>query len=137
MEKTVHTSDLSQQLTTTESGSSEGYIVYDGQGATIDVNNTDNACIHVKGNYVIIRNYILKNGKKYGVFLEDNLHDVVIERCDISNRSEIIEGGFGFQQAAIQSTSYTTYDSLKFETEIKRIVVQRNKIHNPRGDANS
>ena len=137
VKKTYHPGNRSKQLTITESGTPEGYVVFDGQGDTIDVAGIDDACIHVRANYVIIRNYVLKNGKKYGVFLDDTLHDVVIERCDISNWGEIVEGGFGFQQAAVQSTPYTTYDSLKFNTEIKRIIVQRNRIHNPRGDANS
>jgi len=137
--KTIYPGNRSTQLTINkaDSGSASGYILYDGQGDTIDVNNTDDACIYIKANYVIIRNYVLTSGKKYGIYLEDDVHDVIIEGCDISNWGQIMEDGWGTQEGAIHSTPYGSYDCGVYKSDLARIVVQRNKIHHPRSDANS
>ena len=71
---------------------------------------------------------LLKNGKKYGIFLEDDVHDVVIEGCDISGWGEIMYDGFGTQQGAIQSTRYGSFNCGGPYTDITRIIVQRNKM---------
>ena len=137
--KTIYPGSMSKQLDImkSDSGSATGYVLYDGQGDTIDVDNNYDACIHIRASYVIIRNFVLTGGRKWGVYLEDNVHDVVIENCDISNWGEIMEDGWGTQQGAIHSTPYGSYDCGIYESDLTRIVVQRNKIHNPRSDANS
>ncbi len=137
--RTIYPGKLEEQLTlyNSDSGTKDGYILYDGQGDTIDVNNNDDACIFIQASYIIIRNYVLTGGKKYGIFLADDIHDIVIENCDISNWGEIMDDGFGTQQGAIQATRYGSYDCGVFKSDLARIVVQRNKIHHPRSDANS
>jgi hypothetical protein len=109
------------------SGTANGYILIDGTGSTIDVDNNYDYCITVRGSYVILRGLTLKNAIKSGIELK-TCHDVIIENCDISGWGEKDDDGFGVNyQAGIFSNS----------TSIKRIVIQRCKIHHPRYDSNS
>ena len=125
--ETITLSDRSAMYSVYCSGTPDGYILIDGTNATIDVENNSDYCINVRGSYVIIRGVTLKNAKKYGINLM-TCHDVIIENCDISGWGEINSDGFGVNyQAGIYSES----------TSIKRIIIQRNKIHHPRTDANS
>ncbi len=110
-----------------DSGTADGYILIDGTGSTIDLENNYDYCITIRGSYVILRGITLKNAKKGGINLK-TCHDVIIENCDISGWGEQNSDGFGVNyQAGIYSNS----------TSIKRIIIQRNKIHDPRYDANS
>ena len=120
-------SDRSIPYTVYDSGTKDGYILIDGTNATIDVDNNYDQCITVRGSYVIIRGFTLKNAKKNGIELM-TCHDVIIEKCDISGWGEKNSDGFGVNyQAGIYSQI----------SSIKRIVVQRCRIHHPRYDSNS
>jgi len=130
--KTITVPSQNAKLTITESGSESGYVLIDGTGSTIDVDNNDDYCIDVKANYVIIRGFTLKDARKCGIRLSNN-HDVIIEKCDISGWGEADGSGFG---ASYQSAIYSTEGSSETST-LKRIVVQRCKIHDPRYDSNS
>jgi hypothetical protein len=117
-----------QTLRITESGSPDGYILYtasDG-GSVIDVDHNQDYCITVNASYIIIRGVNLKGARNYGIRLYD-CHDVVIEQCDISDFSSIEDDGWGNRGSAIFSHS----------SKLKRIIVQRNKIHHPYSDTNS
>ncbi len=125
--ETIVLSDRSTTLSIYDSGTKDGYTLIDGTNATIDVENNSDYCINIRGSYVILRGITLKNAKKYGINLI-TCHDVIIEECDISGWGEKNSDGFGINyQAGIYSES----------TSIERIVIQRNKIHHPRYDANS
>ena len=120
-----------QTLEVTESGTPEGYILYapkKSDSATIDVENKHDCCIVVKASYVIIRGLTLRNARIHGIQLADNVHDVVIEQCDISGWGRISEDGWGRN---LDSAIYSRAENLK------RITIQRNRIHHPRGDSNN
>ncbi len=130
--KTIHLPERSRQTLTIEpSGKSDGYILYapKPQGAaTIDVVNRQDCCIVVKASYVIIRGLNLKNARIHGIRIMDNVHDVIIENCDISGWGRIRDDGWGENyDSAIYSNAKT----------IERITVQRNRIHHPRSDSNN
>ena len=130
--KTIKISNLDSQYNITESGTEDGYILVDGTGSTIDVKNGSDFCIDVKGNYIIIRGFTLIGAKKCGINLTNN-HDVIIEKCDISNWGEEEENGFGFDyQSAVYSSN-----GPNVPCSLTRIIVQRCKIHDPRWDSNS
>ncbi len=118
-------------LTVTESGSPGGYVVYEpaeAGAAVIDVASEADNCIVVKGSHVIIRGLILKGARIHSILLEGPVHDVIIENCDISGWGRIAEDGWGKDyDAAIYSK----------EQSIKRIIVQRNRIHHPRSNSNN
>ncbi|MHA1231698.1 MAG: right-handed parallel beta-helix repeat-containing protein [Candidatus Helarchaeota archaeon] len=117
----------SQSLEIKQSGSPSGYILYTHapeKSSIIDVNNDYEACIKITGDasYIIIRDVVLKGGIKYGIYITDNAHDIIIEQNDISNWGP----QNGINEGAIQVTE-----------NVERIIVQRNKIHHPRYGANS
>ena len=128
----AYTVELPEYSNTTyeinNSGTPDGYILYTASagGSAIDVDHNQDYCITVNASYVIIRGLNLKGAKRYGIRLYD-CHDVVIEECDISDFSSIENDGWGNRGAAIFSLS----------SKLKRIIVQRNKMHHPSSEANN
>jgi hypothetical protein len=120
----------SRPLVITQGGSaSTGYVVYQpasGKSALIDVRNNYDHCVVAKANYVIIRGLTLKGARTHAVRLDDR-SDVVVERCDISGWGKKGYGTWGENHAAIYANG----------SPVKRIIVQRNKIHHPRWDTNT
>jgi hypothetical protein len=129
---TVTVSDDRMPLVVDRSGSPQGYILYTpapGRAtATIDVRNTQEQCVEVRGSYVILRGLTLKNAQEHGIRLLAGCHDVVIEGCDLSGWGRIEDDGWGHEQ-----------DSAIFSSapDLQRVIVQRNLIHHPRGDSNT
>jgi hypothetical protein len=128
MGETHYVGSQNTTLTISGSGTADGYLVYDGQGATIDVNNGADYNIVVNGSYVIVRNFKLLDARKGGVRLNQGSHDVVIENNEITNWGS----GSNYECAV---DGYYGYYAEAFN--LKRIVVQRNKIYNPRYGANN
>jgi hypothetical protein len=128
---TVKCDSSNSTLEITNSGTPDGYILYDGAGATIDTANKADAGITVNASYVILRGFTIKNVKSHGINLE-KAHHVVIENCDISqwgSEDPDFKGtGFGVE---MNSGIYSHDKSLS------NIVVQRCKIHNPTWNSNS
>ena len=136
---------------TSRGGSTEeGYIVYDGGGAVIDVNgsgrirrgppdrddrtglvlNPDSGDLHniiIDHSFVVLRNFSLKGATLAAILLSPDVSNVVIESMDISNWGEIrTDRIFGNSRAAIELTRDNT-----------QIVIQRNIIHSPRHSSNN
>ena len=120
-----------QPLEITGSGSPDGYILYthrEGESSTIDADNQEDSCIYVGASYIVIRGLTLKGAGVHGIRILNNVHDVVIEECDVSGWGRLQEGEWGHNNdAAVFSDS----------PNIERIIVQRNKLHHPRPDTNS
>ncbi len=123
-----------ETLRITESGSSEGYVLYtfiaDGE-AVIDVQQERESCVEINASYVILRGLTLKNAVRHGVRLFAEAHDVVIEECEITNWGRVGEDGFGLNPDA------AIFAGQKEGGGIHRLIIQRNRIHHPRSDANS
>lgn len=78
------------------SGSANGYLLIDGTGSTIDIQDGSPQCIRlIDKSYVIIRGFTLKNAGSNGIRLF-NCHHIVIEDCDISGWGEEDIAGTGF-----------------------------------------
>ncbi len=123
--------ESNQMLELEEGGSAEeGYVLYappDGQETIIDVQDQESYCVSIKKSWIILRGLKLRGAKQHGILL-GNVHDVVIEECDISGWGRVGADGWGENfDSAIYSNS----------SGVERIIIQRNKIHNPRSDANS
>src|ERR1035437_1471939 len=112
-----------------KSGTSEGYILYDGTGCTIDTGNKSDMGIDVNAAYVILRGFTIKNVKINGINLAKS-HHIVIENCDISlwGSEDKEHVGFGIEMNA------GVYSRFK---DLNAIVIQRCKIHNPSWNTNS
>jgi MYXO-CTERM domain-containing protein len=125
--KTTTVMDSAATLRITESGSKTAYNVYTGP-ATIDVANKAPNNIYVDASFVIIRGLTLKGASTNAIELGPNAHDVVIESNDISGWGTPASDGWGQDHAAVMCNNKKT---------VERIVVQRNKLHHPRTDANN
>ncbi|MEA3227233.1 MAG: hypothetical protein U9Q07_14885, partial [Planctomycetota bacterium] len=125
-------SDRDGTLVITEGGTSTGYALYShlagSKTATIDVKNQSKQCIEVRASYVIVRGLTLRGAQVHAIRIFDGCHDVVIEGCDISGWGRVSEDGWG------ENLDSAVYSSAR---DLKRVIVQRNKIHHPRGDSNN
>ena len=118
---TVKVSDRDTTLSVDKSGSPDGYVLYDGTDCTIDTHNKDDLGIAVRGSYVILRGFTIRNVKKHGIRLFEG-HHVVIEDCDISKWGSEDEKGWGKNyQAAVFSN----------DRDLRAVVIQRCKMHHP------
>ncbi|MHC4191776.1 MAG: right-handed parallel beta-helix repeat-containing protein, partial [Planctomycetota bacterium] len=111
----------------TVSGTADAYLLYDGTGSTINVNNNSDYCIFINASYVVVRGFNLQDARKHGIYIEGG-HDIIIEDCDISNWGDSDGGTFGNNH---HSGIFSIY------SELKRVIIQRCKIHHPRYDTNS
>ncbi|MBW2530443.1 MAG: hypothetical protein JRI55_03125, partial [Deltaproteobacteria bacterium] len=121
----------SSTLVIDSSGSPDGYVLYtagQGQSAVIDVEGNEEDAITIDASYVIVRGLELRNAGRRAIRLLGQSHHIVIEENDISGWGGIDTDGWGRNyDAAVYSSS----------TDVSQIVVQRNKMHHPRSDANS
>lgn len=117
-------------------GSPDGYILYTGPGggpAAIDVADRSRCNVRVtRSSYVILRGLNLTGGQCHGIELgdkaDDDVHDIVIENCDISQWGGNDATGFGVDH---HSGVYSRSERLE------RVTIQRNRIHHPRSNSNS
>ena len=124
---TVKCQSDSATLKVNQSGSSQGYIVYDGTGCVIDCANQADLGISVDASYVILRGFTIKNVRQHGIRINSG-HHIVIEDCDISKWGSEEEQGFGFE---MQAGVYSKHKDLR------NVVIQRCKFHHPSWDSNS
>lgn len=115
-----------------DSGSTNGYLVFEpgeNDTAVIDVSDQTPNCIRIENaSHIIIRGLTLRNASTHAIELVGDVHDIVIEDCDISGWGRIDADGWG-----------RNYDSAVFSRSrvAQRIIVQSNQIHHPRGDSNN
>lgn len=122
-----------EPLRINRSGRPDGYLLFaaaPGKSATIDLNGSADRAIEVKGSYVIIRGLTVKGARRHLIVLENGVHDVVIEDNDLSGWGDVHIDGWGVNHdSAIYSKGKAR--------SVKRIVIQRNRIHHPRSNSNA
>jgi len=135
-----------------DSGDEKGYVLFTAPAGqnVIDGNDTDDACVVIQqgAHHVIVRGLVLKDCKRYGVLIQRQggdkeasgaaqTTDVVIEGNEISGW-----GGYEIQKpnsrladsdGAIHCNYYREKDDAK---RPDRIIVQGNRIRDPRHSAN-
>lgn len=135
--KTVTVANSTQPLVITQSGTASGYTLYTpaaASTATINVGKNYDFPVQIKGNYVIVRGLTLVGGKKGGIGIGDTTttaySNIVIEGNDVSGwgTNKTIDTRFG-QNLQGGITAKTA--------SVSKLVVQRNKLHNPSTDSNS
>ena len=130
--RTITLSGLSDQmLKVRDSGTADGYTLYcpaERGESVIDVQGKQDACIRIRASYVVISGMTLRGAGIHAIYLDEGVHDVVIEGCNISGWGRIEKDGWG-----------RNYDGALFSRSrtAERIVVQGNLFHHPRSDANS
>ncbi|HMO27181.1 MAG TPA: hypothetical protein PKB10_13030, partial [Tepidisphaeraceae bacterium] len=150
---------LDSTFVITEGGSAEtGYVLYEAhpEGTVIDVDPTDgdesdaaDYGVEIRAPYVILRGVTIRDARIHGVFLNkgtgDGLHDVVIEGCDITNwgrrnalagKRVTVQGEAGI---LVPPNLGTHLDCGIFAngSNVRRIIIQGNKIHHPRYTSNN
>ena len=131
-----------QPLDITQGGSAGGYVLYQANqaGTTLDVQNASDNNVSISAPYVIVRGLTLKGAKINGIELKKGAHDVVIEGNDISGwgRFRASGGSNGWDVGVdMDSGIRARCDKSSADTSLQRIVIQRNRIHDPRYGANS
>ena len=121
-----------ETLVIRDSGSKNGWRVYEpttSSTATIDVQDKHQMCIRIENaSHIILRGLTLRGASRHAIALIGDVHDIVIEDCDISGWGGVESDGWGSNfHSAIFSRSRT----------LQRVVIQRNRIHHPRGDSNN
>ena len=129
--RTIAVNGGSAQYTITEGGTASGWVVYEGNGATLDGANSAQYNILVKASYVIIRGLNLKGARQDAIRLDPTVHDIVIEDNDISGWGRTRDGTW----ATNLDSGIRGYCSS--QDQLVRVTIQRNRIHDPRYGANS
>ena len=112
-----------------------------GTRITANTSNSNSFGIRVSASYVIIRNVTVVGGAD-AIRIDDGVHDVVIENSDISGYGRPSSGrthpDFGYQIGANEDAGIRTAPgaSATAHRGIRRIVIQRNRIHDPAYGAN-
>jgi hypothetical protein len=97
--------------------------VYDGEAnsTTISASSGNVVVIDENVHHVILRNVTITGGSISGIWLENFTHDIVIEDNDISNWG---------------TPNDTPHAAIRCGSDCgSRYIIQRNKIHDPNGDA--
>lgn len=114
----------------TRGGTPKGYVLYTAApgGTTIDVGSDSNNALTISAPYVIVHGLMVRGGAINGIQILHGAHDVVIEDNDISDWGKVLSDGFGEEHdSAIRA---------KNDPSIERLIIQRNKLHDPRATAN-
>lgn len=122
-----------QTLRVDKPGRPGAYVLYApaaGRRAEIDVSGRSDYAVRVRASYVIIRGLTLRGAKIHGIYLDEGVHDVVIEDNDISGWGRKAADGWGVNMDSAISGATKGANQ-------RRFVIQRNRIHDPRAGANS
>lgn len=133
--QTVYLPESSDEtLVVTQSGRPDGYVLVTsrpGSSATIDVRGRADSNILIKGSYVVVRGLALKNAGRSAIVMDKKVHDIVLEENDISGWGRVGADGWGENMDAAVFSGYSDNASLE------RVIIQRNRVHHPRSDANA
>src|SRR3954462_2222574 len=117
-----------------EGGSKDGYVLYDGTGQTIEGGKFN---VAISAPYVILRGLTLKGAEVDAVRLLEGAHDVVIEDNDISGWGRLDKTNSAGWEIGVDRDSGVRADCRRFSKPLERLIIQRNRIHEPRYGANS
>jgi hypothetical protein len=128
--RTVGIPGGSATLNVIAGGRADGYVLYDGTGATIDVRDRSATCVRVTASFVIVRGVVCKGAHRDGIMVAA-AHDVVIEGVDVS--------GWGRLRKEKQSQRWAVHDdaAIYVGQDAERVLVQGSRLHHPRFDTNT
>jgi len=140
--KPVQTADSLQEadstLAITEGGTAGQYVVYEpapGDDGIIDVQGGAANCVTIEAPFVILRGFTLRGAAEDAIALDPRrkgeVHDVVIENCDISGWGRPREDSYPLWGRNLDAAIKCV------DRRLARVTIQRNKIHHPRYDTNS
>ena len=134
--KVVQVADGSGTLAITEGGTPDGYVLYTGP-AILDAANAVDYNITINVPYVIVRGLTLKGARRDAIRLLQGARDVVIEDNDISGWGSPSGNVLGGVVQGVDRESAVRAACGTAGPWLERVVIQRNRMHDPRYGANS
>ena len=113
--------------------STTGYAVYDGQGnaRALPGTSAQQSCVRITASYVIVRNLVCTGSYRMGITIAPGVTNVVIEDNDISDWDWQVQGNL----ANWGNYGAEEIGGVHLEGNNSGIVIQRNKIHDPKWGA--
>jgi hypothetical protein len=117
-------------------GTARGYVLYQAhpEGTTIDVEDGAPYNVVIAAPFVILRGVVLKGAQRDAIDVRAS--DVVIEGNDISEWGRYKHTNSAGWKVGVNMDSGIRADCRRRE-KVERVVIQENRIHNPRYGANS
>ena len=134
--KTVQVQNGSGTLNITEGGTAQGYVLYTGP-ATLDAANGADFNVSINAPYVIVRGLTLRGARVDAIRIAPNVTDVVIEDNDISGWGRSSGNTVNGVLVGVDRDSGIRANCVNTPGSLKRVVIQRNRIYDPRYGANS
>lgn len=128
-----------EPLVIRDGGSPDAYVLYEAhpKGTAIDAGDRHAHNVEIAAPYVIVRGLELRGAQRDAIVLREGAHDVVIEDNDISGwgryRKRVGDGW----AVGVDMDSGIRANCTRWEKKAERIVIQRNRIRDPRYGANS
>jgi hypothetical protein len=134
--RVVEVASGSGTLAITEGGTPDGYVLYTGP-AILDAANSVDYNITINVPYVIVRGLTLKGARRDAIRLLQGARDVVIEDNDISGWGSPSGNVLGGVVQGVDRESAVRAACGTAGPWLERVVIQRNRMHDPRYGANS
>ncbi|MBH0018992.1 LamG domain-containing protein [Pseudoalteromonas sp. SWXJ133] len=134
IKETVYIDHTSDKIMINRSGNStDGYIVFDGQGQNFNLATNALYNIEIDASYVIIRNFNLTDAKKHSIYIGGKRNtNIIIENNNISQWGSKEENHYSGNN--YNSAIANRYNNGYFHSNI---IIQDNNIFNPNYTANS
>ena len=127
-----------QTLNITEGGTPGNYVLYQpAPGAVIDAADAQPVGISINASYVIVRGFTVTRAQQHGIIVQPGQHDIVIENNDVSGWGRYNATNSAGWQTGMDEDSGITARCYNGVGDVYRVVIQRNKVHDPRYGANS
>ena len=135
--RTVEVPAGTQTLNIVDGGTPGNYVLYQpAPGAVIDAANAQSVGISINASYVIVRGFTVTGAQQHGIIVQPGQHDIVIENNDVSGWGRYGSTNSAGWQVGMDEDSGVTARCFGVG-DVYRVVIQRNKIHDPRYGANS
>jgi hypothetical protein len=93
--------------------------------------------INIAASYVIVRGFTVRGAQQHGILMQPGQHDIVIENNDVSGWGRYSSTNSAGWQLGVDEDSGITARCYNGVGDVYRVVIQRNKVHDPRYGANS
>jgi hypothetical protein len=134
--RTVQVSSGSGTLNITEGGTAQGYVLYTGP-ATLDAGNAADYNVAINAPYVIVRGLTMRGARVDGIRISPAVTNVVIEDNDISGWGRSSGQTVNGVRTGVDRDSGIRANCVNTPGSLQRVVIQRNRIHDPRWGSNS
>ena len=134
--RTVQVPSGSGTLNITEGGTPQGYVLYTGP-ATLDAADGADYNVAIDAPYVIVRGLTMRGARIDGIRISPAVTNVVIEDNDISGWGRSTGQTVNGVRTGVDRDSGIRANCNVSPGSLQRVIIQRNRIHDPRWGSNS